>query len=173
LSLCTETVGEFVGDQCRQTRDEAQAAVAPLQKQIATLQQQVAELKGFRDGLIGKDLPTSWFKLRGKYRAAGTYNRLDIVSRDGAWWIARHDDPGPLGGDGWKQGPTAKRGDRGLRGATGPRGPQGRDAPKFVSWDVDRANYHAIARMSDGTTMAINLRPLFEQFLSEVERRGP
>src|SRR5262249_36979811 len=32
LSVYTETIGEFVGEQCGQTRDEVQAAVAPLQE---------------------------------------------------------------------------------------------------------------------------------------------
>jgi len=168
-----DAIGAVISDERWRERREVREALAPLQREIAAMREELAELRGFRDGLVGRDVPTAWFKLRGEFNEQHVYSRLDIVSRDGAWWIARHDDPGPIGGDGWREGPRARQGERGLRGATGPRGPQGKDAPKFVSWDVDRANYRAIAKMSDGSEMPpLELRGLFEQFLSEVERRG-
>jgi hypothetical protein len=41
-----------------------------------------------------------------------------------------------------------------------------------VRWDIDRAAYRAVAKMSDGTEQVLELRGLFEQFLTEVEQRG-
>jgi len=166
-----QTLGEIIAEERWRARDETEEALAPLKRQIAALQQEVAELRGFRDGLVGRDVPTAWFKLRGEYVEEHIYSRLDIVSRDGAWWIARHDDPGPIGGDGWKEGPRARQGEKGARGERGLRGSKGapgRDAPKFTAFDIDRANYRVIAKMSDGAEMTLELRSLFEQFLAEV-----
>jgi len=166
-----EAVGSVFGQERARERDELQQALAPLRKEITALREQLAELRGFRDGLVGRDVPTAWFKLRGEYREGHVYGRLDIVSRDGAWWIARCDDPGPIGGDGWREGPRARQGEKGDRGERGLRGAPGRDAPRFVSWDIDRANYRAIAKMSDGRAMTLDLRPLFEQYDLETKDR--
>jgi hypothetical protein len=165
-----ETLGEVISDERWREREELQGALAPLQREIAAMRTELAELRGFRDGLVGRDVPTAWFKLRGEYREGHVYGRLDIVSRDGAWWIARCDDPGPIGGDGWREGPRAKQGEKGARGPRGLQGAPGRDAPKFVGWDIDRANYRVVAKMSDGSEMVLELRPLFEQYDAEKAR---
>jgi len=118
--------------------------------------------------------PERRFKLRGEYREGQAYSRLDVVSVDGSWYVANGDDPGACPGRDWKQGP--KKGEQGLRGERGLKGSKGtpdRHAPRFVGWDIDRTNYRAIAKMSDGSEMPpLELRGLFEQFLSELEQRG-
>jgi hypothetical protein len=117
--------------------------------------------------------PERWFKLRGDYRQGRTYNRLDVVSVNGAWYVAKSDDAGACPGQDWVQGPVGEPGLRGERGMRGSKGASGRDAPKFVSWTIDRTAYRAIAKMSDGSEMPpLELRGLFEQFLSEIEQRG-
>jgi hypothetical protein len=170
FSTYTQVVGEFVGEQCAQARDEAQAAVAPLQKQITKLREELCELRGFANAVRGISGPERWFKLRGDYREGQIYNRLDIVSRDGAWWVAKCDDAGACPGRDWMRGPIGEPGLCGERGLKGSRGAPGRDAPRFVSWDLDRANYRAVAKMSDGSTITLELRGLFEQYDSEKER---
>jgi len=148
-----------------QERDDAIA------KEVRGLREELAELRGFTNAVRGIGAPERWFHLRGAYREGQTYSRLDVVTVDNAWHVAKCDDPGSCPGRDWQQGPTAQRGDKGQRGQRGLQGAAGEAAPKFVGWDVDRINYRAVAKMSDGSTMALELRPLFEQFLSELEQR--
>jgi len=166
-----EMMGEVISDERWREREEVQDALAPLRKEITALREEIAELRGFANAVRGISVPERWFKLRGDYRKGGTYNRLDIVSVDGGWYVAKCDDAGVCPGQDWMRGPVGEPGDKGSRGERGLRGSKGapgRDAPRFVSWDIDRANYRAVARMSDGGEMALELRPLFEQFLADV-----
>jgi len=166
-----ELLGEVVSDERWREREEVQEALAPLRKEITALREELAELRGFANAVRGISAPERWFKLRGEYREGGTYNRLDIVSRDGAWWVAKCDDAGVGPGQDWVRGPVGESGEKGARGERGLRGSKGapgRDAPKFTAFDIDRANYRVIAKMSDGAEMTLELRSLFEQFLAEV-----
>jgi hypothetical protein len=110
--------------------------------------------------------------VRDTYAAKEDYRALDIVVSDGAAFIARRDNPGALPGDGWKM--IARQGARGVAGEKGPKGdkgdpgPAGAPAPTIKSWRIDRKNYGAIARMSDGSEVTLSLRELFEQFNSET-----
>jgi hypothetical protein len=142
-----------------------------LREEFRGLREELAELRGFANAVRGISAPERWFKLRGEYREGGTYNRLDVVGCDGSWFVAKCDDAGACPGRDWMRGPVGEPGLRGERGLRGSKGERGRDAPKFASWDVDRVNYRAVAKMSDGSTMTLELRPLFEQFISELEQR--
>jgi hypothetical protein len=103
------------------------------------------------------------------YEAGTRYKALDIVSLNGGAFIARHDNPGVCPGNGWQM--IAKQGPRGVAGERGPkgeRGPPGPDAA-IVGWRIDRAAFTATPVMTDGTNgVALNLRPLFEEFLEQV-----
>jgi hypothetical protein len=101
------------------------------------------------------------------------YERLDIVVSDGDSFIAKHDDPGICPGDGWqllsRQGRPGSKGETGERGTCGERGEKGAPGPSIASWQVDRERYRASPLMSNGTVgPMLELRPLFEQFLSET-----
>jgi hypothetical protein len=70
----------------------------------------------------------------GLWNGTEAYRAMDVVAFNGSEWRATKDDPGPLPGDGWKQGAKGikgekgARGDRGepgARGLAGPQGPQG------------------------------------------------
>ena len=37
-----------------------------------------------------------------------------------------------------------------------------------MSWDIDRANYRAVAKMSDGSEMTLDLYPRCERFVAET-----
>jgi hypothetical protein len=109
----------------------------------------------------------------GTYDVYKKYEQLDVVTCDGAAFIARRDDPGICPGDGWQL--LSGKGSRGSRGETGPcgekgeRGPPGKAAPTVVNWTLDRKNYRAIPTMSDGRAgTPLELRELFEQFLLET-----
>jgi hypothetical protein len=65
-------------------------------------------------------------------------------------------------------GKRGDKGEKGDRGERGPRGEQGAPGVGFAYWKVDRANYTAIAVLSDGTEVPLLLRELFEQFHSET-----
>jgi hypothetical protein len=107
---------------------------------------------------------------RGLYQEASDYQRLDLVALNGGSFIAKEDDPGPCPGAGWQlvasQGSRGIKGEKGIgeRGPKGDKGDKGESAPRLVSWRIDRGNYRAIARMSDGSELVMELRELFEQF---------
>ena len=105
---------------------------------------------------------------RGLYDAQERYFRLDHVSHNGSVWIAVSDDPGPLPGDGWKMGAQrglrGKPGERGEKGERGDRGPIG---VGIVSASLDPDRYAAVIATSDGKSIELNLRPLFERYDQE------
>lgn len=114
-------------------------------------------------------------EVRGTWRADGEYDQLDIVALNGSSFIARTNNPGPCPGEGWQllvtRGGRGKDGEQGLRGEQGPRGERGdkgEAAPRLTSWRIDRQGYRAIAKMSDGSEHALELRELFEQFHNEI-----
>jgi hypothetical protein len=113
-------------------------------------------------------------RVRGAFNTTVSYKRFDIVSLDGAAFIARRDSPGVPGisEDGWqlmsRAGSRGPAGEVGPRGKKGERGEPGEDAPTIVSWTLDRKNYCAVPTMSNGTQGAVlELRGLFEQFCDE------
>src|SRR5215831_12100286 len=124
-----------------------------------------------RDGCDGRTP-----NIYGTFNAHETYARLDVVECDGATFIAIRDNPGacpPGPGDGWqllsRPGRRGPVGEIGPCGRKGERGTPGEAAPTIILWTLDRKNYRAIPTMSDGRIGApLELRGLFEQFLSEV-----
>ena len=121
----------------------------------------------------GRDAITP--SVRGAYDVNDSYAELDIVSFDGAAYIARSDNPGLCPGEGWeplsKRGKQGRRGEsvRGPQGEKGAKGDQGDDALEIVNWHIDPANYRAIPFMSNGKPgKPLELRALFERFLEEV-----
>jgi hypothetical protein len=124
-----------------------------------------------RDGCDGRTP-----NICGTFNAHETYVRFDVVECDGASFIAIRDNPGacpPGPGDGWqllsRPGRRGPVGEIGPRGRKGERGTPGEAAPTIILWTLDRKNYRAIPTMSDGRIGApLELRGLFEQFLSEV-----
>jgi Collagen triple helix repeat (20 copies) len=115
---------------------------------------------------------------RGLWKAEGDYHRLDIVTLNGSSFLARKDAPGACPGPDWQllvsQGKRGEAGEsitgpRGERGEKGERGLEGEPAPRLLSWQVDRTNYRAIAKMSDGSEVPLELRGLFQQFQREID----
>jgi hypothetical protein len=94
--------------------------------------------------------------VRGAYDVHESYTELDIVSFDGAGYIARSDDPGLCPGEGWE--PLSQRGQRGRKGEAirgpqgekGARGDKGDDALEIVNWHIDPVNCRAIPFMNNG-----------------------
>jgi hypothetical protein len=109
----------------------------------------------------------------GVFNVKTSYKKLDIVSFDKNSFIAKYDDPGLCPGDGWEllagHGVCGERGIAGPRGERGDRGPKAEPGPKIVAWKIDHAAYRAVPLMSDSTFgPALELRPLFEQFVLEA-----
>lgn len=97
----------------------------------------------------------------GLYDRTRTYLKFDLVSWHGSEWRAKHDDPGPLPGDGWAL--SGQAGGRGKAGEKGERGPPGPAAPTIVDWAVKE--YRAAPIMSDGSTGAVlDLQGFFELY---------
>jgi len=95
------------------------------------------------------------------------------VAFNGGSFIALKDAPGPCPGSGWQllasQGKRGVAGARGERGDRGPKGDPGLSGVTICDWKIDRARYVATPVMSDGREgPPLELRGLFEQFLSEV-----
>jgi integrin beta 3 len=110
------------------------------------------------------------FNIRGTYEAGESYRRLDVVTLDYGWFVAKRDDPGSVPGPGWQSGPVGRRGEKGVpgeRGPAGPRGEQGKSAPHWAGVKVE--GFTLKVHMSDGTVgPTINLADMFRQY--EVER---
>src|SRR5215831_3461326 len=102
LSVYTDTIGEFVGEQCGQTRYEVQAAVAPLQEAIVALRLKLAELTGAVDVLRGNEPPPpAKFPRVKAWREDTVYHEGDIVSFAGGSFQARRDTAHPPGAKDW------------------------------------------------------------------------
>jgi len=116
------------------------------------------------DGVDGHDGLS--FNVLGTYDANVDYQRLDVVTLNATWFVAKKDKPGPCPGPDWKAGPVGKRGEkgeRGERGLPGVPGPVSNVPAKLGAWQIDRATY--TIRPENGEP--INLRPLFEQFIAD------
>jgi hypothetical protein len=118
--------------------------------------------------------PGSSLSVRGTYDSCIDYRCLDIAVINGSSFVALKDSPGACPGDGWQLlCSRGSRGERGLKGERGFIGPRGECAPIIKSWQIDRATYSATPIMADGSAgPALELRALFEQFISEREVSG-
>jgi hypothetical protein len=113
--------------------------------------------------------------VRGAYDVNDSYGELDIVSFDGAAYVAKSDDPGLCPGEGWerlsKRGQRGRRGEavRGPQGEKGAKGDKGDDALEIVNWHIDSVNYRVVRFTNSGQAgKPLELRALFERFLEEV-----
>jgi hypothetical protein len=111
---------------------------------------------------------------RGAYDDHADYRCLDVIMVDGSSFVALKDAPGPCPGDDWQLlASRGSRGDRGLkgeRGLPGPKGDAGASGATIRDWKIQRERYVATPVMSDGSDgPPLELRGLFEQFLSEVQ----
>jgi hypothetical protein len=104
----------------------------------------------------------------GTYDGSVRYRQLDVVALNGGSFVAKVDDAGVCPGPGWQL--IACQGRAGRPGAPGVDGKNGKDAPRIVSWCVNRADYSATPIMSDNSRgPPLELRPLFERFFAETE----
>jgi hypothetical protein len=108
--------------------------------------------------------------MRGTFDETAEYHHLDVVALNGGSFIALKDAPGPCPGSGWQLlASQGKRGAPGEKGERGPRGDAGASGATIVGWKIERERYVATPIMSDGSEgPPLELRGLFEQFLSEV-----
>ena len=86
-------------------------------------------------------------RIKGTHDPKAEYFANDLVAKDGASFVAKRNNPGPLPGDGWQL--LARQGQRGVAGE---RGPPGRDAPRITGWVVDRGAFTVAPKLSDGST---------------------
>ena len=93
---------------------------------------------------------------------------------NGSSFVALKDSPGVCPGDDWQLlCSRGSRGERCLKGERGVIGPRGEGAPIIKSWQIDRATYSAIPILADGSAgPVLELRPLFEHFVSDREAGG-
>jgi hypothetical protein len=116
-----------------------------------------------QDGADGRS-----FNVRGTFSPGARYRTLDVVALNGASFVAKCDDPGPIPGDNWQL--LAVQGKKGQPGRDGTDGKAGKDAPRITDWAVNRENYTATPIMSDGSRGAVlDLRLLFERYHAETE----
>ena len=97
---------------------------------------------------------------------------MDIVAQGGSSFIARKNEPGACPGPDWQliasAGRPGRTGPIGRTGEQGEKGDKGDTGPVILDWEIDRASYHAVPIMSDGTLgPPLALRALFEQFHDE------
>jgi integrin beta 3 len=114
--------------------------------------------------LCGKDGRSG--QARGLYDVDASYLALDRVSFNGSEWIACHDDPGVLPGEGWMLAARAgSKGKGGDRGAAGPRGEKGADGIGVA--DIAVRDFSVILELTDGRSHRIDLRGMFERYHQE------
>jgi hypothetical protein len=105
---------------------------------------------------------------RGAYDANNIYSRLEIVALDGGAFMALRDDPGPCPGDGWRL--LVARGKPGKPGDPGPKstepGPPGK--PGVGIADVAVEGFALIVSLTNGDTIARDMRPMFEEYHAQV-----
>jgi hypothetical protein len=118
--------------------------------------------------------PGNSLTVRGTYDSCIDYRCLDIAVINGSSFVALKDSPGVCPGDDWQLlCSRGSRGGRGLKGERGFIGPRGEHGPIIKSWQIDRATYSATPIMADGSAgPALELRALFEQFITEREAGG-
>src|SRR5262245_39182632 len=85
-------------------------------------------------------------RVKGTYQAGTKYERGDMVALDGGSFVARKDAPGPCPGPNWQL--MARQGQRGRDGPEGKRGPAG---ATIVGWILDRSEFRATPKLSDGS----------------------
>jgi hypothetical protein len=99
----------------------------------------------------------------GLWNESESYRAMDVVAFNGSEWRAVYDNPGPLPGDGWKQGAKGVKGKPGERGEKGDRGMPGVSVVKMVVVD-----FEIRLLLSDGTQLACNLLPVIERYYQEA-----
>lgn len=95
------------------------------------------------------------------------YRKFDLVSRDGAEWRAKCDNPGQLPGDDWMM--TARQGKPGQKGERGEQGPIGKPGETIRIREWIREDYRVMPLMSDGTIgPPLDVREFFELYHNEA-----
>ena len=105
----------------------------------------------------------------GLWSETEVYRAMDVVAFNGSEWRAVYDNPGPLPGDGWKQGAKGvkgKPGDRGEKGERGMPGPQGQAGVSVVKMVI--VDFEIRLLLSDGTQLAGSLLPVLERYYQEA-----
>lgn len=105
----------------------------------------------------------------GLWNETESYRAMDVVALNGSEWRAVYDNPGPLPGDGWKQGAKGVKGKPGDRGPEGPRGEKGeRGSPgvSVVKMVID--DFEIRLLLSDGTQLTGSLLPVLERYYQEA-----
>jgi hypothetical protein len=114
-----------------------------------------------QDGQDGMGL-----NIRGTFDPGATYARLDVVTHNHSWYVAKRDNPGPCPSPDWQVGPSGKTGAAGQRG---PAGAKGNDGDTIIDWHIDHGKYLAVPILSSGKEgPPLHLRALFEQFQIEI-----
>jgi hypothetical protein len=102
------------------------------------------------------------FRVRGTYQPGEPYSRLDVVALGGGSYVARRNNPGACPGDDWQA--LCFQGKKGPKGDRGERGPHG---SSIAAYELEPERYTLTLNHNDGTSVCINLRPLFEAYDAE------
>lgn len=146
----TEVVGDLLGERDRQIRE---------------LEIRLAECMGAVNVLrTGKVM-----RVRGTFNRDTKYEQLDVVAYGGSTFVATEDNPGEIPGPGWKL--LASAGGRGRKGERGEKGEPGAatSVPGVKALHLDRQNYAIALFTTDGKMHKIDLKPLFQQFIRDVQ----
>ena len=179
LDAIYEAVGEVIGE-----------LTGKLDKRIKALELALAQANGALDVLRGKGAP-GCFRAKGNYDSETAYSYLDVVVKDSSSFVALRDNPGACPGNDWQMiACGGRRGPAGERGPAGPTGPAlkwtgvgfshrgmelksatGHAIPIIRSVSVDTQDFSLKFTAPDGSTLKINLLPLFEQYHSQTTGR--
>ena len=105
---------------------------------------------------------------KGLFDPDATYRAMDVVSFNGSEWRAKHDDPGPLPGEGWMLSASkGKRGDRGERGPDGRVGKDGKDGAQPVDIRFDAKEMKFLMTLDDGNLLEADFYPVAKAIRGE------
>lgn len=110
------------------------------------------------DGIDGRS-----FELREVWSADEEYRALEVVTLNGASFVARKDNPGECPGPDWKL--LASQGKRGAPGERGPRGEPGPAGPSIKALTVDDEGLLTLINV-DGSVVTCDLYPVLAKLSS-------
>jgi hypothetical protein len=147
------------GNDGKDGRDGADADMEAIAEEVRNYIKTIPLPQDGKDGKDGNDAYPGM--ALGLFDPETEYRAMDVVSFNGSEWRAKHDNPGPLPGDGWMLSASkGKRGDRGERGPDGRIGKDGKDGANPIELKFDSEKMMFVMALDDGNVLEADFYPV-------------